>query len=154
MKIRLLVFFSILTVSSSFSQDVVSSQGDSYSNSTANIDYTIGEVAINTGTNGTYDITQGFHQTNWNYAGIEDFSPDYSASVYPNPTSEILNIRVTVFENVTYALYDAVGKLLLQGKISGEMTELNVGQLPSGNYSLTLKNENQNLKTFKLIKNQ
>jgi hypothetical protein len=50
--------------SSFSSQEVVSAQGDSYSNTSGSIDFTIGEVVINTGTDGNNDITQGFHQTN------------------------------------------------------------------------------------------
>ena len=43
-------FFASLAVSA---QEVVSTQGDSYSNASANIDFTIGEVIIDTGTDGT-----------------------------------------------------------------------------------------------------
>jgi hypothetical protein len=59
-----LFFFSLLTTISVTAQEVVSTQGDSYSNSSGSIDFTIGEVIINTGTDGTNDLTQGFHQTN------------------------------------------------------------------------------------------
>ena len=133
-------------------QEVVSTQGDSYSNGTANISFTIGEVVINTGTDGTNDLTQGFHQTNWNFLGVEDHAPNYEAIIFPNPTLEVLNIRTSAFENVTYKLYDAKGKLVLQDKLSAEQTPIKVSHLAQGSYSLTLNNETQNLKTFKLIK--
>jgi hypothetical protein len=109
---------------------------------------------INTGTDGSNDLTQGFHQTNWNFVGLEDHAPSYEATIYPNPTSEVLNIRTSTFENVTYTLYDAQGKLVLQNVLSAEQTPIQVGQLAPGNYSIILKNETQNLKTFKLIKQQ
>ena len=146
---------SVLAILAGFvvsAQEVVSTQGDSYSNASGSIDFTIGEVVINTGTDGTNDITQGFHQTNWNFLGVEDFAPTYEATVFPNPTSELLNIQTSAFENVTYTLYDAQGKMVMQDKLSAEQTPIQVSQLPSGNYSLTLNNETQNLKTFKLIK--
>jgi hypothetical protein len=149
------IALSVLAILAGFvvsAQEVVSTQGDSYSNASGSIDFTIGEVVINTGTDGTNDITQGFHQTNWNFLGVEDFAPTYEATVFPNPTSELLNIRTSAFENVTYTLYDAQGKMVMQDKLSAEQTPIQVGQLPSGNYSLTLNNETQNLKTFKLIK--
>ena len=150
-KITLVLFslFATLTVSA---QEVVSTQGDSYSNGSGSIDFTIGEVVINTGTDGTNDLTQGFHQTNWNFLGVEDFAPNYEAIIFPNPTLDVLNIRTSKFENVTYTLYDAQGKLVMHDILSAEQTPIQVSQLAPGSYSLTLNNETQNLKTFKLVK--
>ena len=147
--LMLFSFFASLTVSA---QEVVATQGDSYSNASGSIDFTIGEVIIDTGTDGTNDITQGFHQTNWNFVGLEDHSPNYEATIFPNPTSEVLNIRTSAFENVTYSLYDAQGKLVMQDMLSAEQTPIQVSQLVPGAYSLTLNNQTQNLKTFKLVK--
>ena len=154
MKKNTLVLFSFFASLAVTAQEVVGTQGDSYSNASANIDFTIGEVIINTGTDGTNDLTQGFHQTNWNFLGVEDFAPNYEASIFPNPTSDVLNIRTSSFENVTYTLYDAQGKLVMQNILSAEQTPIQVSQLDPGSYSLTLNNETQNLKTFKLIKQQ
>ena len=152
MKKRTLLVFSLLSTLTVSAQEVVSTQGDSYSNASGNIDFTIGEVIINTGTDGSNDLTQGFHQTNWNFVGLEDHSPSYEATIYPNPTSEVLNIKTSTFENVTYTLYDAQGKLVMQDMLSAEQTPIQVSQLAPGSYSLTLNNQTQNLKTFKLIK--
>jgi hypothetical protein len=147
-----LVFFSLLTTLTVSAQEVVATQGDSYSSATGSIDFTIGEVIINTGTDGANDITQGFHQTNWNLLGLENFAPNYEATIFPNPTQDVLNIKTSTFENVTYTLYDAQGKLVIQNILSAEQTPIQVSQLAPGSYSLTLNNETQNLKTFKLIK--
>ena len=154
MKKNLLVLLSLITTLSVSAQEVVSTQGDSYSNASANIDFTLGEVIIDTGTNGTNDLTQGFHQSNWNFLGVEDFAHNYEATIFPNPTEDVLNIRTSTFENVTYTLYDAQGKLVMQDILSAEQTPIQVSQLAPGAYSLTLNNQTQNLKTFKLIKQQ
>ena len=154
MKKTAFVLFSLLATGILSAQEVVSTQGDSYSNASGSIDFTIGEVVINTGTDGTNDLTQGFHQTNWNFLGVEDNAPNYEAIIYPNPTEDALNIRTSAFENVTYTLYDAQGKLVMQDKLSAEQTPIQVSQLAPGSYSITLNNETQILKTFKLIKQQ
>ena len=152
---KTLLLFGVLTLSlNSLGQEVISTQGDSYTNASGGIDFTIGEVVINTVTDGTNDITQGFHQTNWNFLGVEDFAPNYEAIIFPNPTEDVLNIRTSAFENVTYTLYDAQGKLVMQDKLSAEQTPIQVSQLAPGNYSITLSNGTQELKTFKLIKQQ
>jgi uncharacterized surface anchored protein len=83
---------------------------------------------------------------------VEDFAPNYEAIIYPNPTEDVLNIRTNTFENVTYTLYDAQGKLIMQDNLSAGQTSIQVSELAPGVYSLTLNNETQNLKAFKLIK--
>ena len=159
MKKNTLVLFSLFASISVSAQEVVSSQGESYSNASGSIDFTLGEVIIATGSDGTNDLTQGFHQTNWNFLGVENHTPNYEAIIYPNPTEDVLNIRTSTFENVTYTLYDAQGKLVMQNILSGEQTPIQVSQLAPGSYSLTLNKpmrEHQDLplKTFKLIKLQ
>ena len=146
------IIATLLAAASVSAQEVVSTQGDSYSNASGNIDFTIGEVIIATGTDGTNDITQGFHQTNWNFLGVDDHGQNYEATIFPNPTSDLLNIRTSTFENVMYTLYDAQGKLVMQDILSAEQTPIQVSQLAPGAYSLTLNNQTQNLKTFKLVK--
>jgi hypothetical protein len=152
MKKHSFVFISLLTSLSSFGQEVIASQGESYSTPQANVSFTLGEVVINTGTDGVNDITQGFHQTNWNFLGIEDNAPAYQASIFPNPSSDLINIQTNSFENVVYALYDAQGRLVLQNPLNDKITQVKVDQLAPGNYSLSLNSDGQNLKTFKLVK--
>ena len=160
MKKHIFLFATFLAAFSATAQEVISSQGETYSNAAGSIDFTIGEVIINTGTNGTNDLTQGFHQTNWKFLGVEDFAPNFQAIIFPNPTQDVLNIKTSVFENVTYTLYDAQGKLVLQNILSAEQTPIQVSQLAPGAYSLELIFEDSNegslslpkRKTFKLVK--
>ena len=162
MKRHTLVLFSFFASLAVTAQEVVATQGESYSNASANIDFTIGEVIIATETDGTNNLTQGFHQTNWNFLGVEDFAPNYEAIIFPNPTQDVLNIKTSSFENVTYTLYDAQGKLVMQDMLSAEQTPIQVSQLAPGAYSLELIFEEGNesslslskRKTFKLIKQQ
>ena len=165
MKKQIFLFATFFAAFAASAQEVVSSQGETYSNATGSIDFTVGEVIINTGTDGTNDLTQGFHQTNWKFLGVEDFAPNFQAIIFPNPTQDVLNIKTSVFENVTYMLYDAQGKLVMQNILSAEQTPIQVSQLAPGAYSLELIFENSNngplssskgpkRKTFKLVKSQ
>ena len=154
MKIPTLLLFLFSFSLALTAQEIISTQGNTYSNASGSNDFTIGEVVIFTGTNGINDATQGFHQTNWNFLGVEDFAPDYEVIIFPNPTEDVLIIRTRTFANVRYTLNDAQGKLVLQDKLSAEQTAIQVSKLAPGSYSLLLNNEIQNLKTFKLIKQQ
>jgi hypothetical protein len=155
MKKKALIAFSLIVGSTTaFGQEVISTQGDSYSNSSGSIDFTIGEVVINTGTNGTNDITQGFHQTMWNFVGIEDFDADFVVSIFPNPTQDVLTIRATAFEDVTFVLTDATGRIVMRDVLSGELTPLDVSSFEMGTYNLSLEKVSSTLKTIRLIKTQ
>jgi hypothetical protein len=133
-------------------QEVISSQGDTYTNVNGNIDFTIGEVITFTGSNVENQLTQGFHQTNWSFVSIKDHVSSFNALIFPNPTEDFLNIQASVFEMVSYSLYDEMGKLILKGVLSSEKTSLEVSQLQTGLYSLVLNNPENILKTFNIIK--
>lgn len=152
MRKHVLTCCSIFALIAVNAQEVVSTQGESYSNASGSIDFTIGEVVIATNSNGSNDLTQGFHQTNWNFLGMEDHDPTYEVTVFPNPTQEQLTIRTNSFEHVIYLLYDAQGKLVLQNNLTAEQTSVPVSQLTPGSYSLILNNGTQDIKTIKLIK--
>lgn len=156
MKKKALIAFSLLigSTTSAFGQEVISSQGDSYSNSSGSIDFTIGEVVINTVTNGTNDLTQGFHQSKWEFVGIDEFDANFVVSIFPNPTQDILTIHATAFEDVTYILTDATGRIVMKDILTGEMTPLDVASFEAGTYNLSLEKASNTLKTLRLIKTQ
>ena len=152
MKRTTFVLFSLFATISVSAQEVVTTQGDSYSNASGNIDFTLGEVVINTGTDGTNDLTQGFHQTNWSFVSIVNHVPRYEAIIFPNPTDDFLNIQSISFKNVNYSLFDEMGKLVLNGTLYTEKTSLDVSKLQTGSYSLILNRSENKLKTFNIIK--
>lgn len=152
MKITLLFYSLICIVSASNAQEVVSSQGESYSGPGGNLDFTIGEVVIMTVSDGTTKLTQGFHQTNWKFSGVEDLSPEMEITIFPNPTSDLLQIQTVEFKDVHYELFDEAGRLVAQNDLSEELTSVNVAELATGHYSLVLSKHQQPLKIFKLIK--
>ncbi len=154
MKNTIITLSMILITGISNSQEVISSQGNSYSNGASSIDFTIGEVIIDTGTDGSTTITQGFHQTIWNVVGIEDHIPDFEVLVFPNPIQDQLHIKTDNFNNVNYRLFDAKGRLIMADELKTNLTQLEVSQLTMGAYILQFYDQNQqSLKTIKLTKN-
>ena len=155
MKRHQLLLPAVLLSVTCYSQEVVSTQGDTYSDGTNIIDYTIGETVISTGSDSTNDLTQGFHQTNWSFVGMEDLQNDLHVSIFPNPTSDQLTIATSKNENYSYSVFDNSGRLVSEGKLMGEETHLNVSNYATGQYSISVLSESGNqLKVFKLIKNQ
>lgn len=148
----IIILFSFLSVLVISAQEVVSSQGESYASGNGKLDFTIGEVVIETATDGSTKLTQGFHQSKWAVVGIKDHKPSFEAVIFPNPIATTLNIRTSDFKDVSYAMYDVQGRLVAKDKLDGEQTSISVSELAQGSYSLILKNGSKILKTVNLIK--
>ncbi len=154
MKKKLLPIGLFLLSASVNAQSVISAQGNSYTNGSNTIDYTIGEAVTATTSNGTNDLTQGFHQTNVTITNIEDLDVNVSVNVFPNPTSEFVNLNIEKFEGLTLRIFDVGGKLLKKVQLDSTQTEVSVLEYAEGTYLLTLENKSRKkIKTFKIIKN-
>ncbi len=67
--------------------------------------------------------------------------------VYPNPTKNILRVR-TEIKNPTFHLIDIMGRKL----ITTQEKEIDVSEFPNGIYFLNVFDENQAIKTIRIIK--
>lgn len=72
-----------------------------------------------------------------------------SEEIYPNPTSDVLNIEVGDGQEYQWTFRDLTGRTLQSGKGAGKST-LNVKDYPSGIYMLTL-NVNGSERTRKVV---
>jgi Leucine-rich repeat (LRR) protein len=68
-------------------------------------------------------------------------------NIYPNPTKDFLNILSKNYKIEEVYIYDLSGKLM----ISNNKTQINVRNLPSGAYIISIKT-NAGIKNFKFIK--
>jgi hypothetical protein len=149
--IALLLFTSFL----SGAQEVIATQGDYFSNANGSISFTIGEVVIETITNGSNSITQGFNnQSELVVLGVDDIENEFQALVFPNPVSDILQLNISDFTGLNYSVYDLRGRLISSNNILESKTTINLTKYSNGIYLLMLLNENkQKLKTYRIIKN-
>lgn len=116
----------------SISPQVIASAGTHYTGSNGQLSWTIGEPVITTVSNGNNIITQGFHQTLLNVTSVEEQSiAGVNVTVFPNPTSDVLNINLTNnLKDLQMDLIDMAGKLLqargigaTEGNVQISMTE-------------------------------
>ena len=72
-------------------------------------------------------------------------------SVYPNPVSDMLNINYN--ENITkLTIYDVAGRSVKSIATNNSMNSINVSDLKSGTYLLSIETESKNASTIKFIK--
>ncbi len=118
------------------SPSVVSSSGDSYNSSNVKMDYTLGEVVVETHTNGSTILTQGFHQEILKIT-TEVVNIDIKTKIYPNPTTSILIVELEKNVNADIMVYDVNGKLVIKDKLNNEQQkQLDFSFLKQGNYLL------------------
>ena len=75
------------------------------------------------------------------HAGVDETSEDTAFAVYPNPTDDILFVETQHFASLpdqTYRITNLVGQTILSGNISAETQQINIKNLPSGMYFITV----------------
>ena len=77
-----------------------------------------------------------------------------NCEAYPNLTRGQLTLTIenATIENPTYIIYDDLGKVLVNKRTEGSETTINLSNYPNAKYFLKVNNNNQELKTFQIIK--
>jgi len=138
-------------------QESVNATGSDASGSGGSVSYSVGQAAYQTHTATNGSVVQGVQQP---YeisvvTGIEEAKGiNLSVTVYPNPTTNYLQLRVESekLKDLSYQLYDKNGKLLQNEKISGNQTSIDMSNLISATYFVKVNQGNKEVKIFKIIK--
>ena len=146
----LLLFSPLLVFGQVTSPSLISSSGDSYSNSNVNMDFSIGEVVIETHQNNEI-LTQGFHQGVLKIqTGVSEL--DFVTKVYPNPTTNIVIVELEKDISGEILIYDINGKLMISDKLDNErIKQFDFSKFSQGNYLLHI-NIKDKLDIYKIQK--
>ena len=129
-------------------QNVIGTAGNYSENGTASLSWTIGETVVETVSDGTTTLTQGFQQGNLSETLlINETELNNKIKVYPNPVMENLSIETTE-KDLTFQLLNINGQVLKSGKCENQTQQIDFTALPQGTYILKLDNK----KTHKIIK--
>lgn len=152
----IILLFSINTAfSQSINKQVISSSGNTTSNTTHQLTATIGEPIIGLKSN-TVSISQGFLAATKNNAtlSVEELIINPSIKIYPNPVVDLVYVDIpNNTKNVTATLYNITGKQVISQKIDTTRQTINLSHLANGMYLVQLHfKETNTIKSFKLIK--
>ena len=137
---------------------VLSSAGNQHIVNSLMIEWTLGELSIMTLNGSTNIITQGFHQPKLLTTNIgESLSRSESIAVYPNPTSDFIQLEMNFgkFQSVFARMIDLKGTLIWENEFYGQkITEsISLKRFPEGSYLLLLLiNHGESQQTFKIQK--
>lgn len=133
----ILLLFPTSAFCQSFNPEIISSSGDSYSQINAKLDVTIGEPIIESCLNSNVYLTQGFQQGNLFVTQIPENNSNFNEQIeiYPNPTSNEINISSTTEDSILIYLYDLNGKML-KSEIMQKHLILDLSSYTSGSYLL------------------
>jgi opacity protein-like surface antigen len=139
-------------------QDAIPAAGGDASGTGGSAAYSVGQVFFNVRSSAEASVVEGVQQP---YeisvvTGMEEVNTmALHFEVYPNPTmgSLILKTENSGNTNTIYQLNDINGKLLKSERINVDEFNVSMVQFAAGTYFLKVLVENNNVKTFKIIKN-
>jgi hypothetical protein len=140
----------LCSMAQSVTPEVIASAGEHFDNGTTQLSWTLGEVMIDTYDNGSNILTQGFHQTNLTVTTIDEAVSDIRLNLYPNPTSEFLNIELGNNEkDINLQMYDMSGKLMHKDVINAYDTKyvLPMQSVATGKYLIQMQSEDGKMNT-------
>ncbi len=155
-----LTIIALLVAFSSFGQTAIKknsidSGGDISTNGTTKMVYTLGEVAVQENTTGNIHVSEGFiGSNNFVVLNIENYSILSDVKVYPNPTSDYININFTQKSDYDISIYNMAGELIYSKQIIESNKEsINLNKFPAGTYLFVVKQvAEQKATTYKIIK--
>lgn len=140
--------------------ETIITSGNNATGASGTVTYSIGQVFYTyMGVDAVYNVAQGIQQQT---KGEQLYVPDIEEPakvemyVYPNPTSDFVNISLNGVElegQRSYRLYDIQARLLKQNTISETETQVSLNNLSPSIYILAVYIDNKILKSFKIIKN-
>jgi hypothetical protein len=139
-----------------YAQQTIPASGGEATGSGGTSSYSVGQLVYSTNTGSNGSITQGVQQSIelFTLSNPELTALTLTAVTYPNPTSDyiVLALKNSNLTDLSYELYDLQGRIVSKGIIQQENTAIAMQKLVTGVYVLKVNQNNQALKSFKIIK--
>ena len=160
MKKLLIILTIMLLFVGLHAQESTTASGGEASGNGGTISYSVGQVVYGTHSGTTGSVSEGIQQP---YEisviiGLEETGINLNISAFPNPTTDYLILKIAddahQESRFTITLYDLNGRVIEQQVVVSNETAIDMASLNAATYILKVNNENQEVKTFKIIKNQ
>lgn len=124
-------------------QEAITTSGGNASGGGGFASYSVGLILYTTYVGANVSVAQGVQQQ-YEISVVTEIEEakgiNLSISVYPNPTTDIINLEVGAssklsIESLSYQLFDINGKLLLTNKFEPEQTKIDLSNFILATYS-------------------
>ena len=141
-KLILIPTLALICLSMAQAQSAVVPGGGLLSGSGGTVSFTIGQIAIPTisGSNGS--ISPGVQQPLLSEMVTALTPPNlasFDISIYPNPSYDVVHVKLGQEDSVPFQLMDLRGKTIYQGTLGLQEQRLNLQQLPPASYFLKVQ---------------
>jgi hypothetical protein len=150
---------SLVSTAQSADRQVLGSAGASFESTSLQVDYTVGEAVTQTGSSGSYTISQGFQQNNMNPSAIGEKQLSIDFALYPNPAQDQLTLSLSAQAafGVKLSLSDMAGAVWFtdtgEEKVSGPYRRnISLAGLASGVYFVNIYTEEILYKSIRFVK--
>lgn len=157
-----LILFCMIAASDLLhAQEGINASGANITGANGNASYSVGQLVCSTYSGTTGSALEGV-QLPFEISFISSLKDvkdiSLSWSVYPNPASEFLILKLNDSNLLTgstliYQLLDVSGKLMLENRITDFTTRIPVQKLKSSTYFLKINQNKTEKVTYKIIKN-
>ena len=149
------VAFLLLGLGGLHAQESPTAAGGDATGTGGTASYSVGQVVYTTATGTNGSVAQGVQQPFEISVtvGIKETSINLELSVYPNPTTDYLTLKVDDNSDLNYQLYDLQGKIIANKKVTNATTIIKMEELAKALYFLNVTKNNKVVKSFKIIKN-
>ena len=145
-------FFAHLSLTAQVSTNT---SGKDIQSTNGSVSFSLGQVFYEHYSDNEFSISEGVQQAYKiiTTTGLDVEFIKLEVKAYPNPTTDFLNLMVDGdFQNFEYSVKNISGSMVAKGKIKTENTLINMQNLSAGVYLVSAIEENQIIKTFKIVK--
>ena len=133
-----------MSLAQSSSQKLLTGSGGDYSSQGLNMEFSLGEIMIESYEDGSNIMTQGLHQGFLRLTAINEHAVNSEIIIFPNPTKDWLKIDFKKEINGQLQLSDINGKLIVKRDFRDvQSDQINIQELAQGTYFLSLFIDNQ-----------
>ena len=139
-------------------QESIPASGGIASGSGGTTSYSVGQVVYTTNAGTTGTVSQGAQQP-FEISVVTQIKNAENillqASIYPNPTSDFLNLKIENFKKQKYEIqiFNLNGKLLETKEIENAESKIEMKSYAGSTYFIKVMQKEKEIKTFKIIKN-
>lgn len=134
-------------------QQVVTTSCGNMTNSTVHANWTIGETFTETTSNNNLVLTSGLNQPTLNIeTSVENIKSKMDVSVFPNPTSQFVNIKYDEQLSINAKIISINGTVLFVSEINDQNNQLDFSNRANGIYILEISDKSGKSNIYRIVK--